>query len=161
MAMNTKLTSSVFAFLAMLSFALLAHGEQAIPFKGTASGTVSAPVLVSVNPPTILSVATGSGHATHFGTYTYVLPHYINLVDFSLSGVISMTAANGDVLVGNMVGQAIPTAVPGVINLGEEITITGGTGRFESATGSIVVSGPADPSAGWVGPLDMEGMISY
>jgi hypothetical protein len=159
--MNRKsaLLFSVLALIALLSFPVLAQDEQGIPFKATVSGTVTAPV--PINSTTIFAVGTGGGKGTVLGKFTYVIPHYVNLANGTLTGVIAMTAANGDVLLGTVVGQVTPTATPGVITLYEEITITGGTGRFEDAAGSIVVNGPANPGAGEVGPLDMEGTISF
>ena len=49
-----------------------------------------------------------------------------------------MVAANGDELTGTFSGQAAELE-PGVALLTEAATITGGSGRFENATGSFTI----------------------
>ncbi len=44
---------------------------------------------------------------------------------------------NGDVIYGSFSGQAEPTDTPNVGHIVEHLTINGGTGRFEGATGSL------------------------
>jgi hypothetical protein len=62
------------------------------------------------------------------------------LIDFVAGtglGHAIFVAANGDRLFSTGSGQATPTAEPGELSINETSTITGGTGRFEGATGSF------------------------
>jgi hypothetical protein len=96
-------------------------------------------LLISVNPP-ILSVRTsGSGKATHLGKYSFGMEHEVNLVNQAATGSIEFTAANGDRLYATFTGQGFSTPIPGVLATVETATITGGTGRFEDATGEFTV----------------------
>jgi hypothetical protein len=52
-------------------------------------------------------------------------------------GHATFVAADGDSLFSTDSGQATPTADPGILSITEMATITGGTGRFEGATGSF------------------------
>ena len=61
----------------------------------------------------------------------------MNTVARTLTGTYEFTAANGDTLIADVTGQS-PTP-PGVLLSVETATITGGTGRFASATGSFTV----------------------
>lgn len=86
----------------------------------------------------------GSGIASHIGQYTF--ENTANLSDFpgTFDGV--MTAANGDeifydspVIVCDESNPA-PNFCPG-INATFTYTINGGTGRFEEATGTLIIEG--------------------
>ena len=60
------------------------------------------------------------------------------------------TAANGDTVTNEAVfflGAQIPGS-PGVFNYTQEVTITGGTGRFANAEGSATVEGVIDFNTG-------------
>lgn len=97
------------------------------PFKGWGSGTV-----VGVNPqPTYTELTIdGSGQSTHLGHFTRHEVIQINATG-GISGTIDFTAANGDVVSVSVAGQFISaTEAVGTY------TVTGGTGRFDGATGS-------------------------
>jgi hypothetical protein len=53
-------------------------------------------------------------------------------------GSVEFIAANGDRLFADLLGQSTPTATPNLISIVETVTITGGTGRFAGATGSLI-----------------------
>ena len=97
-----------------------------VPFKGRAEYTLTA-----VEPDGTLRYI-GTGHATHLGLFTAdasLFPHG----DGTFSVTAVFTAANGDQLF--FIGEGeftTPTSVLGTA------TITGGTGRFEGATGDAV-----------------------
>ena len=52
-------------------------------------------------------------------------------------GHATWVAANGDCLFTTGSGEATPTDDPGILSIEGTETITGGTGRFEGATGSF------------------------
>lgn len=79
----------------------------------------------------------GTGTASHLGRFTLVGNITLNLLLASGTGTGSYTAANGDVLTVTSVGQASIAA--GIATVTETVTVTGGTGRFDGATGTLIV----------------------
>ena len=100
-----------------------------VPFKGSIDYTRIGP---GSEPGSLVFI--GTGHATHTGLSTIdavVVPHREETPPtYSVSGVI--TAANGDQI--NFSGNATFTSPTTAIGTAE---ITGGTGRFENATGVL------------------------
>ncbi len=114
----------------------LAAGEQ-VPFKGNLEGTVTV-TPVPGSPPTVVDVLVeGTGNATQLGQFAVAIPHRVDRVARTAVGSYHFTAANGDTLSADFTGQSMPTATLGVIAIVETATITGGTGRFAGATGSL------------------------
>ena len=98
-----------------------------LPFKGAFSATETA------SGP--LHNLTGEGEATHLGRFT--LTATFNVTPPSAVGTAVWTASNGDQLLTAMAGTAVivfPTAT-----ISETYTITGGTGRFANASGTLIV----------------------
>lgn len=74
-----------------------------------------------------------------------ISPHTTDVFTGDTAGDQIFTAANGDTLTAYCDGGATPPA-PGASVVGElDCTITGGTGRFEGATGSYTFSFVASP----------------
>jgi hypothetical protein len=134
-----------------------------VPFKATWTG-----VTVSADPtgaPIIAIVSAGQGHGTQLGAFTMVTPHTSNIQTFELAGDHVFTAANGDTLTAHFVGLVTPTmidgnpAVTGVV----PCIITGGTGRFEGATGTYNFTLTAillPDGSGFASTATMDGVIS-
>ena len=74
-----------------------------------------------------------------------VFPHTVNFATRTGTGTYTFTAANGDTVTADFTGQA--TGGP-VVTIVEHGTVTGGTGRFEGASGSFVVERSFDPASG-------------
>ena len=74
-------------------------------------------------------------------------------------GTYLITAANGDTITADLAGTAQMVAPPNVLAITETATVTGGTGRFAGATGSIEVKRMFDRSTG-VTTGTLEGWIS-
>jgi hypothetical protein len=94
---------------------------------------------VTVTPltPPIASVEIdGTGVAAGLGRFTLEVPHVVNQATRVATGTYVFTAANGDTLTASFSGQATLVS-PGVLTVAETATITGGTGRFDGATGSF------------------------
>jgi hypothetical protein len=72
---------------------------------------------------------------------------------------LRITAANGDVLTGTGIGANQP-AGPGLVGFTAVMTISGGTGRFAGASGSLDVSGVANLMTN-TASLEMEGRVTY
>jgi hypothetical protein len=92
---------------------------------------------------------TGTGHSTKLGNYT---GHYRECFDPATGavtgGTFTLTAANGDKVFGTFDGQARPTDDPTVVRYDDPGVITGGTGRFADAGGSLTTSGLANLATG-------------
>jgi hypothetical protein len=106
---------------------------QASPFKGELEGTSS---ITPLEFPFASVVVTATGNATHLGKFTITIPHTVNFTTASGVGTFTFTAANGDTVTGTFTGQAQEGPI---VSIEEHATITGGTGRFERATGSFTL----------------------
>ena len=112
-----------------------ARGGTQLPFHGS----FQAHEIDVVVPPSLLVNGTGTGTAAHLGSFTSAFTATVALATGSATGSISLIAANGDRLDATFVGQGTPTGEPNVVAIEEVATITGGTGRFASATGAFTI----------------------
>jgi len=126
----------VLAFLATLGLAGPAAAQQQVPFHGVFEGDYT--VTPIPGTPTAELVVSASGTGSQVGAFELEIPHLVNFATASATGDYLMTAANGDMVFGTFIGHATPIGTDGhYATLVEEVTITGGTGRFEGATGSF------------------------
>ena len=125
--------SLALAVLAVLMFAGPAAAGNQVPFKGSLEGDVTH----TPAPPFDSVLVEAAGSATQLGQFTVSIPHLVNTSTRTAAGTYVFTAANGDTLTADFVGHAAPSGTPGVLAITEVATITGGTGRFEGATGSF------------------------
>jgi hypothetical protein len=88
--------------------------------------------------PTLTVAGIGAGNATQLGKFTMTYAAVVNLVTRVGVGSVEFVAANGDRLFADTLGQATPTSTPNVVSIVEILTITGGTGRFAGATGTVI-----------------------
>jgi hypothetical protein len=126
-----------------------------IPFKGSLSGTQSATPL---QPPFAFVNGSATGNATHLGTFTAEFPHTVNFATRTGEGVYTFTAANGDTLTADFTGQA-QGASP-LVDIVEQATVTGGTGRFAGASGTFTVQRRFNQTTG-VTEGSFEGTMSF
>jgi hypothetical protein len=136
--------AGLFAVAALVTPMPSLAGAQ-VPYSGSDSGGFTAPASCATG---IQIVITGSGHATHLGSYAYTSTECFNPVTGTFSGSPTLTAANGDTLAGTYSGHVFPTADPNVIGYEEVLVVTGGTGRFAGASGEFQVSGVANLATG-------------
>lgn len=130
--------SFFFALVAASAVSLASSAVSAAaaerPFKGTLSAVETSHLVFP-----IASVdREGTGTATHLGKYTEHATLQVNVLTGSSTGAATFTAANGDTLTASITGQSTRTS-PGVLSIVEVYTITGGTGRFAGATGTITL----------------------
>jgi hypothetical protein len=156
------------AIIALAAGPVLAGGSHDRPFKGTMWGND-----VTFNPvpegrcvemagvADALTQFVGSGYATHLGWVDVVAQH---CSDFDTGtygdGLITLTAANGDILKGTYTG-GLTTAPCPLCGFSDDFTfVDGGTGRFAFASGGGTEFGVFnfDTHDFWV---QMEGVISY
>jgi hypothetical protein len=122
----------------------VSHLRRAVPFKGSLS--------VSLEE----RAAVGSGVASHIGKFEYASVDDPSNFPF-LSGTATFTAANRDEIFTTFSG-ILQDNGNGTLGLTFENTITGGTGRFEGATGSFTSTGTAN---GATATVNFTGEISY
>ena len=128
--------SLALAVVAVLGLAGPAAAQVQVPFSGGLQGVAT---VTPLNPPFVFVLVKATGAATQLGQFTLAIPHTVNRATGTATGCYQFTAANGDRLSATFVGQARPTATPGVLSIVETATITGGRGRFAGATGSFTV----------------------
>ena len=105
---------------------------------------------------------TGVGNMSHMGNSTFVALATLNFTTpppFQLGGTALFTAANGDTFTTSFAGTATPNG-QGANEVLMTHTITGGTGRFSDATGTIVGHTIAVPGHA-EGFITYEGTINY
>ena len=118
------------AVLALLPFAYPAIADDQVPYKGQEVGAVSKGAFQF---PFAHQSTAAEGEATHVGHYTLIGNFVVDVRFGTATGVFTLTAANGDMLFLDMEGHAVPTDLTKTV---ANFTVTGGTGRFEGATGS-------------------------
>ena len=151
-----RLTLPVLALLALAGPAAAEGQRKQVPFRGRLEG------IATVTPLTAPFVAVDieeSGNASPLGHFDVVSSHVTNRADRTAVGTYLFTAANGDTLTADFTLYFTFTDVPGVVSGLVTATITGGTGRFEGATGSFVTYRVADIVDGIVTDT-FEGTIS-
>jgi hypothetical protein len=123
------------AFVGPAALAGPVAADQQVPFKGS----VQAIETHGLQFPTLFVNAIGTGTATQVGRFTLTYQVEVNLLTGGGPASIQLVAANGDTILGTGSGQGSPTQDPAVASIVETYTITGGTGRFTSVTGSFTV----------------------
>jgi hypothetical protein len=132
-AIRTQLSVVAVAAL-VLALAGPAAATDTVVFRGRLSGTVT---VTPLDPPVVSVLIEASGTATQLGSFSLAIPHVVNQAIRVGEGSYIFTAANGDTLTAEFTGQATLIA-PGVLTTHETAVITGGTGRFDGATGSFI-----------------------
>lgn len=135
--------------IALLAPILVAHalGGEEVPIKGRCEGSMTlTPVAGSDSALAVGYVATGT--TSHLGRVemTTVTPE----VELDLeNGIVivrsrewsgTVTTASGDTIFGRYAvrDDIIPFTPAGDFSAGTDLTVTGGTGRFEGATGRVL-----------------------
>ena len=117
-----------------------AHNPNPRPIMGTLNGEVTFPLndaCKNVTGAWWQTTTVAVGEMDHFGLTEHYSTHCSTLDGMSLvSGEASFVAANGDELWTTYTGQVL--AGPPVIMILAEYVVTGGTGRFEGASGTIM-----------------------
>jgi hypothetical protein len=140
------------ALIALLVLPALALPMQAAakdrqPFKGLESGTFR--LLGPCETSGMILEVSGTGHATQLGNYSGRYRECFDPATGAVTGgTFTLTAANGDKVFGTFSGQGLPTDDPNVVSYEDPGLITGGTGRFARARGSLTTSGLANLATG-------------
>ncbi len=124
------------AVVTVLGLTSPATAAGQVPFSGVFAGDYT--VTPIPNTPTATLVVSAAGIGSQVGFFEVEIPHVVNFATMSATGTYQLTATNGDKVDCTFTGQSTPIGTDGVYVLViEEITITGGTGRFAGATGSF------------------------
>lgn len=147
--------------LTALTLLPLAHPAMAghqVPYKGKEMGVVTKGAFQF---PFSHASTAAEGEATYIGHYTLTGEFTVDVRFGTATGVFTLTAANGDVLFLDMEGHAVPTDLTKTV---ASFTVTGGTGRFEGATGSFTADNQFDFAVNLPFPnpyvAEIEGTIS-
>jgi hypothetical protein len=138
-----------------------APAVEAVPGKNTRlpfKGTMQSNETYSKAFYTQFVAANGSGEATELGKFTATYQMEVNLLDMSVSESVSLAGTNGDSLQATAVGQVFEDRTPGMFKIIEIYTITGGTGRFADASGTLTMSRLLSMEAG-IASSTFEGYI--
>jgi hypothetical protein len=131
---------------AVLLLPLAGWAEPRIPFQGSVSASAEAlPNTAGASfcggSPTddLVIEAHGTGFST-LGAFTFTLHKTFKFSTGQYHGCLVLTAPNGDTLTANY-QLSQPASVSDFSTASGTLTITGGTGRFKGATGSLNASG--------------------
>lgn len=118
-----------------------APADRSRPIQGRCQSTFSAPPV----PPTPVFQQTDIGvcQISHLGKTRVVSVLTINFLAGTQTGQRIFTAANGDRLYASNVGTSALIG-PARIGFSATLTFTGGTGRFENASGQATATGEAN-----------------
>jgi hypothetical protein len=162
--MKTKQTC-LKAGLMLVAWTLLPLGYQTIagdnlPFEGKEAGAVISDIL-PFSFPFAFDRMTAVGEAAHLGRYTLNGDLVANVLFGTAAGTFTLTAANGDMLFLDAEGFVVPTDLT---QLEWNFTVSGGTGRFEGETGSLLAHVQLAAIVGSISPnpyvAEIEGTIS-
>jgi hypothetical protein len=106
-----------------------AKGGSDLPFKGNLQ------VMETVDGASHTLV--GSGNGTHLGHFIFSAHITVNDDTLQGTGTSTWTAANGDQIFSSTTGEAVVNFP--IVTIEEKQIITGGTGRFIGATGTIIL----------------------
>ena len=125
------------ATIAVVTLSLVGHSlptsaAQPVPFKGRAALTVTGAVPIGDN---LQLSAAATGVATHLGLFTRTETVLVDPFGVFVDGTITFTAANGDELYADVTGGFTAADLSTAAGA---YTFTGGTGRFEDASGSAL-----------------------
>jgi hypothetical protein len=118
-----------------------------VALRGTDVGKFTA--TPTSNPQVVVTSDAAVGELTSVGSFTLRAEEHINLQTLEVSQAhFTITAANGDRLMGTYKGTAHTVGVPNVIEYDVAGLISGGTGQFAGMSGAIVFHGSADLGQG-------------
>jgi hypothetical protein len=137
---RTNIPLSIGTILLTVVLAVPAAAQKQVAVTGEVEGQ-EIDTLQGGPPPTSIRVdGSVRGQATHIGRFTLAYQVTVNLPAGNSAGSATLTAPNGDTIVTRIVGQGIAVPNTATLNTVMEVNaITGGTGRFEGASGYLIV----------------------
>ena len=162
------LVNSILATIAIApATALGAANGTDLPVMGTIAGVASTDIATTpaVGTTQLSGQISQLGEVTATSDFLFTPLGGPPVIPFDLTGTATLVAANGDQLFGTYTGTGVNNA--GGSTGSNLVTITGGTGRFTGATGTVTETYTADTTSlvGAIlsGPitLTLQGRISY
>ena len=123
------------------------------------AGTIETTEEQVVTPPTMKVELEGIGHATGLGCFVLDIDTTVLLATSYGTGVIAIDTGCGNTLSGTIVGQGSPKPGVDAVPVIGTMTITGGTGRFLGASGTLTIKRILSRSTG-VSTGTIEGTIT-
>jgi len=120
---------------------------SAVAAQVNITGALSGHAIGTVQAGILHAAGSGTGTASHIGQFSYLIQATVNPTG-SGEGVFLLVFSNGDVIYGSFAGQGDnpPPPPPAMAHITEQLTITGGTGRFQGASGTLTFNRLADLS---------------
>lgn len=139
-------------FLALAAMALTLTGSAALADDGVpVEGILAVNFTGAPTSPGIIAItANGVGRLTNVGNLSFQLQKTLDLTVKvpTYYGTFTITAANGDTITGTYSAVGAPSDAAGFGTFSGQLAITGGTGRFQAASGIIPFSAMANANAG-------------
>jgi hypothetical protein len=161
--LNSISVAVVTACVALGLSVTVAAGGSSRPFKASIH-TFAAPA-PTADPCVLSNAEAGSAQVTHLGKSEMESNELVNLCSnpegADISGQFTMTAANGDQLFGSYDTLGHLDFANDEVTFSGQFTITGGTGRFQDATGGGSIEGSGTLSPPFDVFAQMNGRISY
>lgn len=113
------------------------HADYIIEPRLVLPADADFPARCPTGPNQVASIAAGAGQAAHMGQVTETESNCIDFATLSLTqGQLTLTAASGDRVEADFEGSASLDPPPPNAEFACTWTVTGGTGRFDGATGT-------------------------
>jgi hypothetical protein len=142
------MTSRISMYRPALAGLLVLLSASAVAAQVNVTGALSGHAVGTVQAGILNASASGTATASHIGQFRYLMQATVNPAGSS-EGVFLLFFSNGDVLYGSVAGQgdSPPPLPPAPAHITEQLTITGGTGRFQGASGTLTFNRLVDLSA--------------
>lgn len=126
-------------------FVLMSASAVAAQVKVT--GALSGHSIGTVQAGFLQAAGSGTGTASHIGRFRYLVQATVDPAGRS-EGVFLLVFSSGDVIYGSVAGRgpSPPPPPPEPVRITEQLTITGGTGRFQGASGTLTFDRLSDLS---------------
>ena len=141
------MTSRISMYRPALAGLLVLISASAVAAQVNVTGVLAGHAIATDQAGILHTSGSGTGTASHIGRFRYLVQVTVNSAGSSEGGFL-LVFSNGDVIYGSVVGRgpAPPPPPPEPVRITEQLTITGGTGRFQGASGTITLNRVVDLS---------------
>jgi hypothetical protein len=112
------------------------------------NGTMRSNEIYELKSVTMSVRANGSGTATQIGQFTLDYQGKVDFSDLSTTEMAHFTGMNGDRIDLTGVGQTTESNIPSIFNIIQIYKVTGGTGQYAGASGTITLKRTINISSG-------------
>ncbi len=132
------MTSPISMYRPALAAVLIFMSASAVVAQVNVTGALTGHAIGTVQAGIFQAAGSGTGTASHIGQFRYLIQATVNPAGIS-EGVFLLVFSNGDVIYGSLAGKgpSPPPPPPEPVIVTEQLTITGGTGRFQGASGTV------------------------